>query len=228
MKKHVLILLAVTCISFTGIGQDCSAFYPFEEGINFQITNFDKKGKVVASTDHVISSVTTSGSTTTAAINSKMKDINGELITEGEYLINCNGNEVSIDLKSLMSPDLFDQFNGMETNITGTNVVIPNNLSEGQNLPDASMKMDIDMGGIPMSMTVLMTNRKVLGKESVSTPAGTFDCYVISYTSNIKMGMNRTGTAKQWLAKGVGMVKQEDYNKKGKVTSSTMLTAFNK
>jgi hypothetical protein len=227
MKKQILILLVFASISFTVLSQDCSAFYPFEEGISFQITNYDRKGKVSASTDHLISSVTTSGNNTTATINSKMKDINGELITEGEYLINCNGNEVSIDLKSLLSPDLFDQFNGMKTDITGTNVVIPNNLSEGQTLPDASMKMDIDMGGIPMSMTVLMTDRKVLGKESVTTPAGTFVCYVISYTSNIKMGMNRTGTAKQWLAKGVGIVKQEDYNKKGKVTSSTLLTAFN-
>ena len=226
MKKQVLVLLAIIGASFTGFSQDCSAFYPFEEGISFQVTNYDKKGKVVAVTDHTVNTITTSGGDATATINSLVKDKKGETIADGEYEIICAGNEVSIDVKSLMNPTLFDQFDGMETNITGTNVVIPNDLSVGQTLPDASMTMDIDMGGINMSMTVMMTDRTVDGLETITTPAGSFECYVISYTSNIKMGMNRTGKAKQWLAKGVGMVKQEDYNKKGKLTGTSVLTEF--
>lgn len=228
MKKQILALVVVICFAQTGFSQDCSAFYPFEEGINFQVTNYTNKGKIVAVTDHTVKSISTSGGTATATINSVVKDKKGETLTDGDYQINCAGNEVSIDVKSLMSPDLFDQFEGMKTDITGTNVVIPSNLSVGQSLPDASMKMDIDMGGIPMSMSVFMTDRTVDGTETITTPAGSFDCYVISYTSNIKMGMNRTGKAKQWLAKGVGMVKQEDYNKKGKLTGSSLLTSFSK
>ncbi len=228
MKKQVLVLLAIASATFTGFSQDCSAFYPFEEGISFQITNYSNKDKVVASADHTVKSITNSGGTTTAIINSIVKDKKGEIITDGEYQISCTGDEVSIDVKSLMSPDLFDQFEGMKTDITGTNVVIPSNLSVGQTLPDASMKMDIDMGGINMSMSVLMTDRTVDGMETITTPAGSFECYVISYTSNIKMGMNRTGKAKQWLAKGVGMVKQQDYNKKGKITGTSVLTKFSK
>jgi hypothetical protein len=192
------------------------------------VTNYSKKGKVVAVTDNSVISVTTSGGTATATINSIVKDKKGEVISDGEFQINCTGNEVSIDVKSLMSPNLFDQFEGMETDISGTNVVIPNDLSVGQTLPDASMKMDVDMGGINMSMTVLMTDRTVEGMETITTSAGSFECYVISYTSNIKMGMNRTGKAKQWLSKGVGMVKQEDYNKNGKLTGSSELTKFSK
>lgn len=228
MKKQVFVLLAIASIAFNGFSQDCSAFYPFEEGISFQVTNYSNKGKVVAVTDHTIKTVVTSGETATATINSLVKDKKGETISDGEFQINCTGNEVSIDLKSLMSPNMFDQFKGMKTDITGTNVVIPNNLSVGQSLPDASMKMDIDMGGINMSMSVFMTDRTVEGMETITTPAGSFECYVISYTSDIKMGMNRTGTAKQWLAKGVGMVKQEDYNKKGNLTGSSLLTKFSK
>ena len=226
MKKQILVLLAIISTSFTGFSQDCSAFYPFEEGISFQVTNYDKKGKIVAVTDHTVKAITTSGGDATATINSLVKDKKGETITDGEYEIVCAGNEVSIDVKSLMNPTLFDQFEGMETNITGTNVVIPNDLSVGQTLPDASMTMDIDMGGINMSMNVMMTDRTVDGLETITTAAGSFECYVISYTSNIKMGMNRTGKAKQWLAKGVGMVKQEDYNKKGKLTGTSVLTEF--
>jgi hypothetical protein len=42
------------------------------------------------------------------------------------------------------------------------------------------------------------------------------------------MGIKITGSAKQWLAEGVGMVKQESFNKKGKLTGYTELTAFTK
>lgn len=228
MKKQVLVLLAIVGFTFTGFSQGCSTFYPFEEGIKFQVTNYSKKGKVVAVTDNTIQSVTTSGETSTAAINSIAKDSKGETIANGDYEVICTGNEVSIDMKSLMSPNMFDQFEGMKTEITGTNVVIPNNLVVGQSLEDASMNMDIDMGGINMSMNVLLTDRTVEGMETITTSAGTFECYIITYTSDIKMGINRTGTAKQWLAKGVGMVKQEDYNKKGKLTGSSELTMFSR
>ncbi|MFT5942941.1 MAG: hypothetical protein ACI9Q4_002208, partial [Sediminicola sp.] len=34
-------------------------------------------------------------------------------------------------------------------------------------------------------------------------------------------------SAKQWLAENIGMVKQENYNKKGKMTGGSILTAFN-
>lgn len=54
-----------------------------------------------------------------------------------------------------------------------------------------------------------------------------FDCAVITNTSEFKMGMTKKGTAKQWFSKGVGIVKQEDYNGNGKLTSSCFLRVFN-
>ena len=72
-------------------------------------------------------------------------------------------------------------------------------------------------------------NRKVIDKGKISTPAGTFNCFVITYTSKMKSTMvNRIGKGKQWIAKGVGLVKEEDYNRKGSLVNSSVLTAFNK
>jgi hypothetical protein len=83
------------------------------------------------------------------------------------------------------------------------------------------------MGAVKMAMGVEMKDRIVEGMETITTPAGTFECYIISYEVKTRMGLNKTNTAKQWIAKGFGLVKQEDYNKKGKVISSSLLTAFN-
>jgi hypothetical protein len=40
------------------------------------------------------------------------------------------------------------------------------------------------------------------------------------------MVIKLTGSARQWLAEGIGLVKQIDYNKSGKVISSSQLTKF--
>lgn len=122
------------------------------------------------------------------------------------------------------------QFKDMDTEVTGTNLVLPNNLSVGQTLPDASIDIKISMSGINMDVATKIINRKVIGRESITTPAGTFDCYVITSTTELAMtmGMNQSSNAKEWIAEGVGMVKHEDYNKKGKLTNSSLLTALNK
>ena len=116
----------------------------------------------------------------------------------------------------------------MEVDISGTNLILPNNLSAGQSLPDANMLMNIKVPPMNMKMTVDIRDRKVEGKETVTTSAGTFDCFVISYIHESKMGMKITGNAKEWIAEGVGMVKSESYNKKGKRISRSELTAFDK
>jgi hypothetical protein len=72
------------------------------------------------------------------------------------------------------------------------------------------------------------TDRTVTGTETIDTPAGKFDCFIISSQTEVKMLMTKTGTSKSWIAKGVGLVKQEDYNKKGKLISSEILTEFSK
>jgi hypothetical protein len=88
--------------------------------------------------------------------------------------------------------------------------------------------MNIKLAPINMKMSVNTTNRQVEGRETVTTPAGTYDCVVISWDHESKMGIKVSGSAKQWLAEGVGMVKQENYNKKGKLAGYMELTAFSK
>lgn len=225
MKNSITAVLLTLFTSLIGLSQnDCSVFYPFEEGVNFTITSYGKKEKVAAIANYTVTNVVDN----TAVISTSLKDDKGEVLNEGSFSIQCENEGVTMDMKSLLNPQMFDQFKDFDTEITGTGIVLPNTLTVGQELPDAAMNMKINMSGISMNMEVEMTDRKVMGQEPVTTPAGTFDCYVITYTSNVKMGMNRTGSSKQWIAKGVGMVKQEDYNKRGKVTSNSLLTAFSK
>ncbi len=211
----------------TAYSNSCSAFYPFTTGTTFQVANYDKDGKEVSVTDFKILSNRLEGGNEIASMESSFITDKSNIVMETTYDLVCSGDNVSMDFKSMMNPTMNEQFEKYDVDISGMDIVLPNNLFEGQQLPDAKMLIKVDMGAVKMAMGVEMKDRKVEGMETITTPAGTFECYIISYEVKTRMGLNKTNNAKQWIARGVGMVKQEDYNKKGKVTSSSILTAFN-
>uniref|UniRef100_UPI00373FE012 TapB family protein n=1 Tax=Maribacter hydrothermalis TaxID=1836467 RepID=UPI00373FE012 len=106
-----------------------------------------------------------------------------------DYKLSCTGNMVTLDYESLLPSNMLEQYGEMDLTITGNDIEIPNDLSVGQNLNDANVSMKIDMSGISMNMTVDMVNRKVEKKESVTTPSGTYDCYVLYSENQSKMMM---------------------------------------
>lgn len=232
MKK---ILLSVSVFFLTmaicSAQNECSKFYPLEEGTSFQYTNYDKKGKTDGTMAYTISSVTDNGSSTTATLDLKYTDKKGKDIFESNYNMTCENGTVRIDYQSLFPTQMMQQYSEMdiEMDITGTDIELPNDLSVGQELADANVSVEMSMSGIKMNTTVDQTDRKVEKKESVTTAAGTYDCYLITESTISKtMGASFELESKLWLAEGVGMVKQESYKKNGDLISSTELTKFNK
>ncbi|MDN3724748.1 hypothetical protein QRD02_10160 [Aequorivita sp. SDUM287046] len=226
MKKLITIFLLHLVASGVVAQNDCGKYYPFSEGAKFQITTYDKKDRVSGVIDYTVLDIKNVGSDKIGTVNAIISDDRGKEIVQTSYNVICGGNKIAIEGKSLMNPQIFQQFGNMEYTINGTDVEWPNTLAMGQTLKDANMDMKIDMGGIKMHMEMAMTERKVMGTETVTTPAGTFECFVITYIMDLKMGMKEQSTAKQWIAEKVGMVKSENYDKKGNVISTSLLTKF--
>tara|TARA_R110001632_G_scaffold15347_2_gene50760 strand:+ start:1730 stop:2341 length:612 start_codon:yes stop_codon:yes gene_type:complete len=202
-----------------------------EEGTSFQYTMTNKKGKTEGITDYSITNVENTGGVTTASMNMKFTDEKGKEIFVSDYKLSCTGDVVKIDYNSLVPAQMMKQYTdmGMEMEISGTDIELPNNLSVGQGLDDANVAMSIKMPGMNMNIKVDQLNRIVEKKESVTTPAGTYECYVITQDNvSETMGVKQTMQSKLWLAEGVGMVKQETYNKKGDLMSKSELTSFKK
>ena len=204
----------------------CSDYYPMADDIKFKLTSYKPNGKITSATNYMITNSETTALGQKATYNTEIEDDKGEVTATASYDVLCENGVVSIDFRSLMGPDVYSQFPDMEMEVSGTALEFPNNLQEGQSLPDADLLAVINMTPIKMRLTFIMTNRKVMGQETITTPAGTFECIVITYDYESKFGVKVTGSTKQWLAKGVGIVKQEDYNKKGKMISWMELTAF--
>ncbi|NND62936.1 MAG: hypothetical protein HKN48_07045 [Flavobacteriaceae bacterium] len=228
MKKIVITSLMV----LFGLGinaQTCSKYYPFTEGAVSQLTMYNKKGKMQGMVEYSVEEVGSNGNGETAKMSHKLIDEKGNLISTSSYDVLCSNGIVSMDFRSLSRPEMMKQFGeDAEVSVTGTNIDFPNDLSVGQELPDGGINVKINFSGMNMNMKTSIVDRKVVGKESVTTPAGTFECYVITSTTVMKMGTNMRNDTKQWIAEGVGVVKVEDYNKSGKVRGMSLLTSFTK
>ncbi|MDT0606890.1 TapB family protein [Croceitalea rosinachiae] len=232
MKKQFFTsLMLLLCFIAVKAQDNCSTFYPMTEGATYQYNLYDKKDKPSGSTTYNVKAVNNDGGNTTATMSVVVGGEKPKDQMELEYEVTCTGDGISIDFNSMLSPQLQSQVEQMnaEIDISGTNIEIPNNLSVGQDLGDAELIMAMSMSGIKMNTEVKTTDRKVIAKETVTTPAGTFDCYVLTSTISSKAMMAKmTFTDKLWLSEGVGIVKQESYNKKGKLDSRMELASFSK
>ena len=179
------------------------------------MTIYNRKGDPSGKQVYNISDVTTNGSTTSATINSEMFDKKGKTIAKGKSEIECNGGVMMVDVKMMLPQQQQEQFSKAEAKVDKAYIEYPVTMNAGDELKDASFHMNMEMnGGMKQEVTMLINNRKVEGKESITTPAGTWDCYKISYkaklnikTMGIGVPVNIDGT--EWFAPGFGVVKTE-------------------
>ena len=217
--KYVFAALALFGLNQVIAQNNCSAFYPMEKGAMYQYEHYNKKGKVEGTTSYEVVDVNTTGSETFASMKLEYQDNKGKEAFDTNYKITCTGDGVKIDFESLFPSQMRQQYENMDIqmDMSGTDIELPNTLTVGQTLKDANVTVNMDMGAMSMKINVDTTDRSVAAKESVTTAAGTFDCYLITEKTKSKVMMaNSEFSNKLWLAEGVGVVKQESYNKEKK------------
>jgi hypothetical protein len=84
------------------------------------------------------------------------------------------------------------------------------------------------MGPMAITTEITVTNRVVEKIESITTEAGTFECYKITQTVITKGPVKYESNSSQWMAKGTGLIKSESYGTDGNVISSMVLSQVKK
>lgn len=228
MNSRLIPALIFVFSLFIGLSlhaQPCDAMFPMEEGVKFEQTSYSAKDKVTGYQRHEILKVETKDNWMAANISVKISDKKDKETASTEYEMICEDGNFHLDMRAMLASMDNANFN-MDMDIQSENLSFPSNLSVGQELPDASLKATMDNGtGFSIGgISVNITERKVLAKESITTPAGTFDCYVLSQKEASKvMGIKINSESKSWYAKDVGMVRSE-YYRKGKLQEYTLLT----
>lgn len=235
MKTFLACFMALLFFSIAS-AQTCSGYY-YLTNSQVEMTTYDKKAKESGKLTYTISDINKKGAETTASFVSEMKDEKGKTLSKGSGKYKCNGGALFIDAKVAMPQEQMAAYKDMDVKADETFIEYPAGLATGQSLKDASFKMDIINKGNPFSTTTLeQTNRKVEGKETVTSPAGTWECWKITYDGRFRatiggpsgIGIPFNFKSTEWFAPGFGIVKTETFNKNGKLIGSTLITSVKK
>ena len=225
MKHFVLLLSILFTLSYGAIAQ-CNEFYQFREGQKMTYISYDKKDKMTSKDVQEVTSFRETGDGFEITLTSTMYDKKNEETLSTEIEGECNNGVYQFDLRAFLNNGVLQSFEGMDLSIEGEPLKIPNNLTVGQELPSGDCTVKASSGGTPiMTITISMEDRKVTGKETVTTEAGTFDCYIIEQTVETKSIVSQTYHNKEFVTKKYGPVRVETYNNNGKMISRRDLTA---
>ena len=165
-----------------------------------------------------------------AKVSSKVFSEKGKEVGGGEGTYKCDGNSFSFEMKAMLPGDQAKAMNMKDMEVKTNNATInyPSNMMVGTTLPDNEFTADTYSGTMKlMGMSFKVNNRKVEGKETITTPAGTFDCFKITSNQDIKAIFNINMQMTEWFSPNVGVVKTEAY-RKGALVSSTLITKVSK
>jgi len=225
MTNKIFFFLAIIATAVVAKAQDCKQFFPTEVGKKIEVTEYDKKSKETSKTVRTVTDYQTTGSNATVSFKDVYYNLPVDTVAATrEYTIKCEDGVFYADPMVYTKNESTAQYEGFETKVETENVTIPTNAKAGDVLPDGKVVATIVTPGMPITITVNLTNRKVEPNEKITTPAGTFDCMKITYDFSMKMLLTFRGKAAQWYADGIGLIKTENYNKKGKLTSFSQVT----
>lgn len=218
MKTAITFLFTFFSFSIPALSQNCS-FYYFQNNKTVTLGMFNNKGAGQGKIVYTISNVTKSGSNVKASINTKMYDKKDKLTSEAEGEAKCNAGILMMDMRMMM-PQQNAGIKKTDVEAKGDYMEYPSNMKAGQKLKDGKFEMNFVMnGGMRGSMSVDVTDRVVEEKETVKTPAGSWEAYKINYTAKFVMNMGfaipMTMDITEWFVPDFGIVKS--YSK-----SSTM------
>ncbi|SEG17878.1 TapB family protein [Parabacteroides chinchillae] len=188
-------------------------FFPNKEGIILTYANYDKKGKTTDYVRYTISKVNgTDAQNFEVTYDTEALDKKKEVLFKMPVEIQIKNGAVYFDPSS-SAGKLMEG-----VTITGEGTVVPATLEEGMTLEDSNVT--VKMGSLTVASSKI-TETKVVAKEDITTPAGTFECYKVqSKVSGKAMGFKSENTLCVWYARNIGTIRTETYDKKNKLISS--------
>lgn len=208
------------------LSQECQMFSPFEVGKKLEYTDYNKNGKAQGKSIHEVIEVKES-SNPEALIKVIVYNKDKEVLNT-DYGVKCVDGAFYVDMIRFFDQQKLSEQQDFELLIDGDYLEFPQLMRPDDMLDNGSIAIKVNNQGFTLlTMTMNIINRKVAAIENLTTPAGTFECYKITYEYESKFGiLNFKGKGVEWVATGIGVVKSEDYNKKGKLRSYYELTSL--
>lgn len=224
MKKVFIVLICLFAYQ-TSVAQNCESISPYKQGMYMEYTNYNKKGKSKSVEKHTIEAVDSKGGN--LVIHIKTSVIEGKNNASAQkYVLQCNNGNFKVDMANYASHQSENQEGSISVEAVGDFIEFPSGMTAGMMLADGNIDIQIGEGDSSLAIANMsVLNRKVLGKDNLTTPAGTFKGYKISFDYLFDMGIIKVrGSGVEWYVDGIGIIRTESYSKKGKLRWSRELT----
>jgi hypothetical protein len=228
IQKMLILILGIALSAVRLSAQDCG-YYSLSKGTVMTYQSLDGKGKITGTSRMTCIDVISSPAMVKYKVRLDSEDAKADNKTSHEVQMRCENGKFYMDMQNFLDPSSMEGFKDMQLTVDSKDMEFPAGLAEGMSLPDASLKLAAASEGVTiMNMTIFISNRKVAGKETVTVPAGTFECYKLTYDLETKMMFKMTTSVTEYLCMGVGSIKTETYDKKGKLLGTTVLSEVKK
>jgi len=211
MKYLLIAVMTVTGIA--AFSQDCKNYFYLQNNKTIEITIANKKGEASGKQVYTVSNFQSSGGTSTSTVNSEMFDKKGKSITKSVSTVKCMNGVMMMDMKMSM-PQTGQDVGSTDAKAENVYLEYPALMKVGDVLKDGHMEIETDNKGMKQTLSLDITNRKVEGNESITTPAGTWQCFRISNNTKMKIktmgiGIPMNMDVTEWFVPGFGIVKTE-------------------
>lgn len=220
--------LLVLSFAVTSWSQKCDDYGHLEEGNSWTLTQYNKRGKETGATDYKVLSKKTVDGNVEWEIQTVIKDKKDEEMSDVTATAICDGETIRLDMSQFMNSTAMESMEGMNMEIDAGEVIYPFEMTEETDLPDASITIKAKSGGMTLvEIKTTVFDRKVLGLEEITTPAGTFQAYKISQSTRVENRiLNMETSSIDWYVPGFTVVRSEYFNKRGKEDGYSEITEF--
>jgi hypothetical protein len=232
MRKSLVFIAVLVAAVNSLAAQDCKNYYYLRSNSEVEMSVYDAKNEVIAKNIYNVSSVEKEGTALVSNFTTTVKDAKGKELSSGKGKVKCDGDNLLIDMQMNMPniPQL--EAMKMESGTGSSFLTYPSSMKVGQTLPDGSFEMKSTANGMDVSLQYKVSERKVIAKEKITTAAGSWDCFKVTFSISLSlkmMGMSMPFDliGAEWFAPGFGVVKTESY-KDGQLMGSMQITGIKK
>jgi len=143
---------------------------------------------------------------------------------KSQVTVRSNGT-VEVDVSKAAEEAARQKFAALDFTSSGGTSILPADLAPGEKLQD--IHSVVSWSGI--KLTIDYTERSVLRRETITVPAGTFDCIVVQEHKLEKAPLHRRDRITlTWYAPGYGMIRHDTLFTNGKAETSEVLVSVSK
>lgn len=227
MKRLLYILTIFVSAAVDMMGQNVAPYFCNVEDSVLEYVRTTAEGDVKWYHTMTIGDVRQAGDTTlidytSYILNHKRKPYYGD--EPAQLQATVNKGTVTLDVAESVAAVFRTLLpSGAKITSAGGESSLPSDMAPGDVLADVHAFVK----ALGLTMKISVTERKALRYETITTPAGTFDCIVVRERKVEKgMGRNRHTVADTWYARGIGMVRHDTYSPEFELQTSERLVSI--